>query len=169
MTGKDNRTVMIPVQVTDLPAVAHAFCIQAATCLGNPGAVEKFRAYQKYVEAMIPEGAKIFSPEAWSQIGIELLNAKNVSVHFQDRMWSREGMTGDVVISIDGKSQKSDAWDILRNDGRVDAVVALLKDLAPFECEVVLAPDRPREEPKPAPSPDPAPVNPGSSGRFWNP
>jgi hypothetical protein len=141
----NRRKVTFEYDITDLPAIAHAFAIASTTAMmtGNPLAQKRFAELKNMVDALIPEGARVFDGEDWCEIGICLKSAKQYGVCFESWGWhSEKGQTGRIYVQIDGRSWPSSNVDVPKNGPGIAAVSEVLKDLAPLNAEWIDIPDK---------------------------
>lgn len=106
----------------------------------NPGAGERFQQYARQVEALVPEAARHFSGETLCEINMALEDGGSFAVNLVPPGWRQSLYDGGsirvTVFSITGEEQ---SWDSSKSDHKrgtpaVEAVHALLSDLAPINC-----------------------------------
>jgi hypothetical protein len=128
----------------DAPVIMRAFSLAAATAMmcGHPGAKKKMQAYQAMMVKFVPDAAKHFDEEVWCEIGIALASATRFEVTlckdgWHNHHWVREGR---VSILVDGRRFDAEGIDRYRfGDPILQQVFDAIRDLAPMDCEAVLA------------------------------
>ncbi|MGY3582331.1 hypothetical protein ACVIGB_000745 [Bradyrhizobium sp. USDA 4341] len=131
-----NRKVTLEFAETDLPMLADALrtAITVAMMTGTPAAQKRLEHYRKIMDAMIPEGARIFDGTRWSEICMALGEAKSFGVGFEKWGWDSKGQYGAVFVTVGKYCWRSKDYHNYRDTGILDTITSLLEDIAPLDA-----------------------------------
>ncbi len=139
----------------DFPLGDMLMMMEAMRLAGNtammypkPVAEARFREYQERFNALVPEPARQFSGFDLCEINIALQEASSFHVFIArptGRQWWYNG-SGRLTVQVDGDRWSTKNSNIEHGDEVFNAVLDLLTDLAPMDCEPLL--EEPQEHPE---------------------
>jgi len=138
MSGNKRNRVAFEFDATDLPMIVHAFAIARNTAMmcGHDGAKRRLEELRQAVDALVPEGARVFDGEVWCEIGMALRDAKAWTVGIALDSWSRSyERTGRIGVRLGNTTWMSKASEYGAASPELQAVRELVRDLAPMDCQ----------------------------------
>lgn len=147
MTDNKRLKRTIDIDLMDALMLARAAGIGANTAMmGQHSRAEKgLREYREKFMELVPEAARVFDGETWSEIGMAIDEARTIHVtleppRWRDNLWSG----GHVVVTVTGAAAgdtPAPVWRFLTRDSdhkqgtpAVEAVHDVLAELAPMDC-----------------------------------
>lgn len=137
-----NRKVTLEFDIADLPMLAGA--LRTAACEAmmerRPGAQERLNSYRKTIDALIPDGARVFDGLTWSEVCIALDGAATYAVGFEEwgYDWKQEsgvgGKYGRILVVVGERCFSSTDYKHYRDGDALEVVASLMHQMAPLDC-----------------------------------
>lgn len=132
------RSIDIDIRHALMLAKAMQLAANTAMFTSNPDAELLLRQYQATFDALVPEGARVFGGNAWAEIAEAIDDAASYRVEIDSSLTSGRWYSnpeGSIRITVGAKSWKTKEWRYTANGAEIDAVRALLAEMAPLDCK----------------------------------
>lgn len=142
--GNNRLKRTMEFDLADAPMLMAAVRLAACTAMmcGHKAADKKLRVYQQFFTQFLPEAAARFDEEAWAEIGMALLDAKEFRVTIEPKRWERDRSwwyDGVLTVYVGTKRFEADkgAKPYIRrgDDDAPRALYEALVELAPMDCQ----------------------------------
>lgn len=171
-----NRKVTLEFDVADLPMLAESLRTTACEALleNRPHARERIDRYRKMIDALIPDGARVFDGLTWSEICVEFNGAPDYAVGFEEwgYEWKKDGVGGTygrIFVIVGSRRFSSADYKHYRDGDVLEVVASLVHQMAPLECRRIPIDDTKASHLRPRPVSKPDRDHADDQGPTWNP